>query len=114
MHITNIKGNNMDLTDAIKDYATKKVEALEKYLQDFDPIDVSIEVGQTTRGQNKGPIFRAEVNLNVPGALMRAEETAEDLYEAIDKVKDSLQRQITDLKNKLSDKAQRAPRPGKE
>lgn len=114
MHITNIKGTNMDLTEAIKDYATKKVEALQKYLADFDPIDVTIEVGQTTRGQNKGPIFRAEVNLTIPGTLLRAEETAEDLYAAIDLVKDQLQRQIVDFKNKLSDKTIRATRPGKE
>ena len=114
MHITNINGSNMELTEAIKDYAIKKIMTLEKYLVDYSPVDVTIEVGQTTNGQNKGKIFKAEVNIKIPGNFIRATETAEDLYESIDKVKDHLQRQIVDLKNKMIDKTVRTPRPDKE
>ena len=114
MHIINITGSNMELTEAIKDYTTKKITTLKKYLVDYSPVDVTIEVGQTTNRQNKGKIFKAEVNLKIPGNFIRATETAEDLYEAIDKVKDHLQRQIVDLKNKMTDKTIRVPRPDKE
>ena len=114
MNIASLKATNLELTDAIRDYAVKRVESLEKLMQDFNPVDVDIEVGQTTKGQNKGPIFRAEINMQIPGTLLRAVEMGEDLYEAIDKVKDQLRRQIVDYKEKLADKNIRTPRPDKE
>jgi putative sigma-54 modulation protein len=113
MEINNIKATNMELTAAIRDYVLERIGGLQNVLQDFHDLDLDVEVGQTTRGQNKGPIFRAEVNLRLPGTLLRAEETAEDLYEAVDKVKDNLRRQIVDFKERLSDQHKQS-RPDKE
>jgi putative sigma-54 modulation protein len=45
--------------------------------------------------------------------VLRAEETAEDLYEAIDLCRDDLQRQVKKYKGRLQDKSQKAQRPGK-
>jgi len=115
MHLLGIKGTNIDLTDAIKTYINEKIEAFEQLVQDFEPVaDLRVEIGKTTNHHNKGEVFRAEMQMHVPGTVIRAEETAEDLYEAIDKVKDQVKRQLNDYKNKLSDKNQRATRPGKE
>lgn len=105
----------MDLTDAIKAYVEERISAIEKIVGDFEPtVDMKVEVGKTTNHHNKGEVYRAEMQMTVPGNSFRAEETAEDLYEAIDKVKESMKRQVSDYKNKLSDKSQRAVRPGKE
>lgn len=115
MRIIGIKGTNIELTEAIKTYVEERIESLKKLCADFDPSDeLAVEVGKTTQHHAKGPFFFAEMQLSLPGTSLRAVEEAEDLYEAIDKVKDQLRRQIADYKDKLLDRSQRGQRPDKE
>ena len=115
MRITMLKATNMELTDAIKAHVENRVDSLKKLCGDFDPADeIKIEVGKTTQHHAKGPFFKAEMQLAVPGTMLRAEEEAEDLYEAIDKVRDQIRRQLTEYKDKLKDRSLRGSRPGKE
>ncbi|MBI5370276.1 ribosome-associated translation inhibitor RaiA [Candidatus Uhrbacteria bacterium] len=115
MRITTLKATNMDLTDAIRAYVDEKVEQLKKLCGEFDPADtLQVEVGKSTRHHAKGPYFRAEMFLHLPGADLRSEEESEDLYEAIDRVRDHLRRQISDYKDKRTDRSQKAKRPGKD
>jgi putative sigma-54 modulation protein len=95
-----IKGTNMELTEAIKDYVNDKIGSLDKF---FDGIlEARVEVGLTSKHHQKGNIFRAEVNLDVPRKHnLRAEAEREDLYMAINEVKEELQRQIKKLKEKM-------------
>lgn len=105
----------MDLTDAIRAYVQEKMDTLAKVTQDFEPaVEMRVEVGKTSNHHAKGPYFRAEMQLSVPGEVFRATEEAEDLYAAIDKVKDQLRRQIKSYKDRLKDRDQRAVRPDKE
>lgn len=97
-----IKATKIELTDAIRDYIQKKVDMLEKYLGDAQVINCHFEVGLAVGGQHSGEIYRAEMNLSLPGKLLRVEKTEEDLYKAIDKVKDHLEREIVDYKEKRS------------
>ncbi|HDQ22776.1 MAG TPA: ribosome-associated translation inhibitor RaiA [Candidatus Uhrbacteria bacterium] len=94
-----IKGTNLELTDAIKNYAHEKISSLEKF---YDGVLIArVEVGVTTKHHQKGNIFRAEANLEVPQKYnLRAEAEKEDLYMAINEVKDDLQRQIKKFKEK--------------
>ena len=101
---TNIKATNIELTDNIKDYIESKLEMLEKYLGQVQVTNADFEVEMTTRHHHKGEIFRAELNLNVPGELLRIEKTEKDLYKAIDKVKDHMQQMIVKYKKKKFDK----------
>ncbi len=101
MRITQINGTNIELTQAIKDYIEKRVGKLEKFTGGFEPCDVSVDVGRTTTGQQKGKIFKAEFNLTVPGALLRAEDIEEDLYSAIDEGVEILSRQVKEYKDRL-------------
>jgi putative sigma-54 modulation protein len=94
----NIKATKIELTSAIKDYVQKKMDMLEKYLGNFQVISAHVELELTTRHHVKGEIFRAEVNLELPGKLLRVEKTEEDLYKAIDKVKDHLEEAIKKYK----------------
>jgi putative sigma-54 modulation protein len=103
MHI-NIKAKNLELTPAISEYVQTKVDMLEKYLGDLKVINCDFEVEKSVGGQNKGEIFRAEINLDVPRELLRVEKTETDLYKAIDKVKDHVEQMIIDYKEKLRDK----------
>jgi putative sigma-54 modulation protein len=97
----NIKTTNISLTPAIKDYFEKKLMSLDK-LVDFDRDNVLIqaELGKTSQHHHKGDFFRAEVNLRVSGNNYRAVSEKEDLYAAIDEVKDILTGEVKHGKQK--------------
>lgn len=97
----NILGSKIELTQAIKDYVTTKVSSLDKFYNGI--LEARVEVGMTTNHHQKGDIFRAEVNLRVPGNLIRAEAVSDDLYKSINQVKDELQRQLKKYKGKSGD-----------
>jgi len=96
----NIKATQMELTPAIKEFTQEKMDMLEKYLGEIQVLNCDVEVGVTTHHHTKGEIFRAEVNLNLPGELIRVEKTEEDLYKAIDKVKEHVAMAIKKYKEK--------------
>ena len=93
-------GTNMELTEAIKDYVNEKIGGLDKFYDNI--LEARVDVGITTKHHQKGNIFRAEVNLEVPQKhILRAAAEKEDLYMAINEVKNDLQRQIKKYKEKL-------------
>jgi ribosomal subunit interface protein len=100
MRITNTLVKNMEMTDAIMAYVEEKLMSLEKLCERYSPCDIAVEVGKTSEHHNKGDIFRAEANMTIPGGLLRAESTKDDLYAAIDDVKDQLKRQLVDRKER--------------
>lgn len=96
---TTIQGTGIELTDAIKSYAIEKIESLEKY---FDRIqNADIDIGTRGNHHQKGAIFYAEVNISVPGKLIRVVKEADDLYKAIDKVRDHLKVEFERMKGKM-------------
>jgi len=103
----NIKATKMELTPAIRDYVQEKLDMLEKYLGDIQVLHCDVEVGVAVGGQQSGKICRAEVNLEVPGEMLRVTKTEADLYKAIDKVKDHLMRSIKRYKEKRIDRRRR-------
>ena len=95
----NIRGTGMELTDAIRQYAEEKVMMLEKY---FDHIIIAnVDVGRRSHHHQKGEIFYAEVNLHLPGHMLRVVKEEQDLYKAIDKVKDHLKMELENMKEKM-------------
>ncbi|HPV70314.1 MAG TPA: ribosome-associated translation inhibitor RaiA [Candidatus Magasanikbacteria bacterium] len=107
-----IKATGIEMTQAINDYVNSKISGLEKYLQRVDngAVEARVEVGRSTNHHNKGNIFKAEVNLKVPGNLLRAEESNSDLYSAIDLVYDEIKRQVVSFKDKKIDQVVRQSR----
>lgn len=101
MRITEIQGTNIELTEAIRNYVTEKVESIERFTKRFDPCDVAVEVGKTSEHHNKGDVFFAEMNITVPGDVVRAHAERDDLYAAIDEAKDDVKRQLVDRKEKM-------------
>jgi putative sigma-54 modulation protein len=95
-----IKSTKIEATPAIKAYIQEKMDMLEKYLGSIQTLNCDVEIEKTIADQHKGEIFRAEVNLEVPGELLRVEKTEDDLYKAIDKVKDHMELMITKYKDK--------------
>jgi len=99
-----IKASKIELTPAIENYINEKVNMLEKYLNHVEVLNCDFEIDKAIGGQHKGDIFRAEINLQVPGEILRVEKTEPDLYKAIDKVKDHLAEMIKKYKEKKIDK----------
>jgi ribosomal subunit interface protein len=95
-----IKTATFDLTPSLRIYLQKKLDTLDKFLPKDGSVFADVELAQTTKHHHKGDIFRVEVNLKVPGRLIRAVAEEWDLRVAIDAVKDELQREITMNKEK--------------
>jgi putative sigma-54 modulation protein len=100
----NLKATKLEMTEAIAAYAQEKIDMLDKFLGDIQVLNLDMELEKSVGSQNKGEIFRAEINLEIPGELLRVEKTEDDLYKAIDKVKDHMEEVIISYKEKLRDK----------
>lgn len=94
-----IKTTNIKLTPAIEEYINQKIGSLEKFIN-ADYYKVFVEVGKITQHHRSGEVFRAEVNLELPGKLIRSEAEEWDLRVAIDKVKDQLQQELREYKGR--------------
>jgi ribosomal subunit interface protein len=92
-----IKGTNLDLTEALREYVNDKVGHLEHYFQDILEARVELE----TSTHHKKGFFRCEINLHVPQVgVLRAETTEPDLYAAIDRTIPKLKHEIETYKGK--------------
>lgn len=91
----NIRGENIHVTAALREYVEKKVGRLEKYFDTPQQTDVHVTL-RVLRGE--GTI---EVTIPLTGVIIRAEETHEDMYAAIDLVVEKVERQIRKHKTKL-------------
>ncbi len=94
-----IKSSKLEMTDAIRGYIQEKVDMLEKFLANLPIINCHFEIEKASHSHS-GEIFRAEMNLNLGGDLLRVEKTEEDMYKAIDKVKDHMEQVIIKYKEK--------------
>lgn len=101
----NIKATNTELTPAISTYVEEKVLGLDKFIVADDPESVlaNVEIGLSTKHHQSGKIYRAEINLHIGGKYIRAVSEQEDLYAAIDDMRDQVSREITSFKNKKRD-----------
>lgn len=101
LHIQ-VKASNTFLTPAISDYIEKKIGSLAKFVNSEETESQAyVEIGKTTKHHHDGEdLFRAEVNLHVGKVHLRAEASHQDLYAAIDAVKDELHRELTTRKRK--------------
>lgn len=98
----NLQGKNIELTSAIQDYVLKRVTNLEKLLSkikaDGGKIMANFEVSKSTRHHKSGEVFHADCLIKIDGAEFYGSADKEDLYQAIDAIKDSLYNEIS--KNK--------------
>ncbi len=92
----NIRGQKIDVTPAIREYAEKKIGKLEKYFSKSDEITASILL--KVRGKEQ----IVEVTIPIKKIVLRAEETNKDLYAAIDLVSEKLERQIRKNKTRIA------------
>lgn len=91
--IMNYTGKNVEVTEALRDVTEKKLTKLDKYFQK----DIAGNVTFSTQKNRK----IIEVTINLPGTIIRAEESSDDMYASIDKAVDVLERQVRKHKTKL-------------
>lgn len=91
----------MELTDALKEYAEAKIGKVERF---FDP---SCEVHITFSFQRDRKIV--EVTIRHKGIVFRVEEENQDMYAALDKASDKLERQIRKNRTKIAKKLYNNP-----
>ena len=108
----NINGTGIDLTVGLKTFVEEKFSEMDKFFDNIQRADV--DIGMITHHHNKGKIYYAEVNVHVPGRNIRVVKESEDLYKAIDKVRDHLKNELKEYKEKLRRKDKKELRGVKE
>ncbi|GAA0472335.1 ribosome hibernation-promoting factor, HPF/YfiA family [Alkalibacillus silvisoli] len=96
--IYNIRGENIEVTNAIREYVEKKIGKLERYFDTPPSSDVHVNLSVYNMEQ------KIEVTIPMTNLLLRAEENHTDLYAATDLVVDKLERQIRKYKTKINRK----------
>ena len=92
-----ISGKQIELTDAIKNAVEQKLERLENYLHPETEVKVTVSARKARQ--------KVEVTIiPISGPIIRAEDTEESLYAAIDIVYDKLSSQLRKYKKRVQDK----------
>ena len=84
-----IKGKNLDVTPGLRDYIAKKLNKLPRFSSHILEAEVELSTNRNPSVVNNQTV---EVTISANGAIIRSEEAAEDMYAAIDMVKDKLER----------------------
>ncbi|MFD2609697.1 ribosome hibernation-promoting factor, HPF/YfiA family [Deinococcus taklimakanensis] len=112
MHIYKLSGRNVEVTDAMRDYVQEKLSRLDRYNDQITDARVTLTVRDVRDADRRN---RVEVQLNVPHGIIRAEEHHQDMYAAIDRASDVLERQLRKFKTrymKQRGEALPTPEPG--
>ena len=90
-----VRGSKLDITEAMETYAKEKLGKLEKYLENNE------DTKATILAKIHGHLHIVEVTIPLKNLILRAEESQEDFYAAIDTVIDKLERQIRKNKTRI-------------
>lgn len=96
----NIRGENVEVTDAIWDYVVKRISKLQKFFE--DSVEATAHVNLKVYPNRT---YKVEVTIPLPYLTLRAEETSNDMYGSVDLVTDKLERQIRKYKTKVNRKS---------
>jgi ribosomal subunit interface protein len=96
----NVKGTGISLTPSISDYADKRLASVAKILGGDPSFICDLELAKTSSHHNKGDIFRAEIHIVGKGKDLYAATEDQDLYTAIDGMRDEILRELKASKGK--------------
>ncbi|MGT2832297.1 ribosome hibernation-promoting factor, HPF/YfiA family [Streptococcus halotolerans] len=94
-----IRGENIEVTDAIRDYVESKVAKIEKYFNEEQELDARVNLKVYREKTAK-----VEVTIPLGSVTLRAEDVSQDMYGSIDLVVDKIERQIRKNKTKIAKK----------
>lgn len=93
-----IFAKNMDLTERINDYVTKKVSKLDKFINGIEEARVDLSFVKSARSASDRQV--AQITIWGKGFILRTEERADDIFSAFDAALDKMQRQMGRVKGK--------------
>lgn len=94
-----IRGENLEVTEAIRNYVVSKLEKIEKYFQPEQELDARVNLKVYREKTAK-----VEVTIPLGSITLRAEDISQDMYGSIDLVTDKIERQIRKNKTKIERK----------
>jgi putative sigma-54 modulation protein len=101
-----VKGRGVEVSDAIRSYAEKRLAKLERQLPDPEiELQLSSEQNPSIRDTHV-----AEATVRTRGSVLRARESSSDMRASIDQLVDKLERQVTRYREKRG----RGRRPGRQ
>ena len=100
----NLKAKNIELTPAINNYVVKRVTNLSRLLSKIEKesgdVLVRFGVSKTTKHHKGGDFFGADCSITIKGKNFFSSSDKEDLYQAIDAVKENLFNEIEKNKDR--------------
>ena len=90
-----IRGDKVEITEAIKNYVEEKLEKIDRYLDSPEEVEAKVLVRILKDGQ------KVEVTIPLKNFILRAEEKQDDVYAAVDVLVNNIERQIRKNKTKL-------------
>jgi putative sigma-54 modulation protein len=91
----NITGHHVEVTPALREYVTGKVDKVMRHFDHVTSVHVILTVEKLVQ--------KAEITLHVKGKDIFADSSDADLYAAIDLLIDKLDRQVLKYKDKNRD-----------
>lgn len=98
-----VKGRNIDVTPALREYVEKRLAKFEKMLEGMNEAVVTLS---STKG-----IDRVELTVPLKGIVLRCEDECDSMYASIDLVVEKLERQVRRYKTKLAKKNRAIVKP---
>jgi putative sigma-54 modulation protein len=89
-----VKGRNLEVNDAIRRYAERKLGKLDRQLADTTRVEVELAVEKNPSIADRQV---AEATVHIKGRTLRARKTSRDMRAAIDELADKLVRQVKDV-----------------
>lgn len=94
-----IRGENLEVTDALRSYVEEKIAKIEKYFNEDQELNAKVNLKVYREKTAK-----VEVTIPIGSITLRAEDVSQDMYGSIDLVADKIERQIRKNKTKISKK----------
>jgi putative sigma-54 modulation protein len=95
----NVSGHHVDVTDSLRNYVVTKLDKLERHFDKITHMNVILSVDKQRQ--------KAESTVHISGGEVYADAESDDLYAAIDKLTDKLDRQLIKQNVKTSVRNQR-------
>jgi putative sigma-54 modulation protein len=96
-----VKGKNLEVSDAIRTYAERKLAKLDKQLHALTRVEVELAV---ERNPSVAANQVAEATVWLKGRTLRAREASRDMKASIDELTEKLLRQVRDDGDKKTSK----------
>ena len=94
-----LKGHDFKISERLEDYITNKASKLDRYLPELSDVLVELTNHEAARSANDRNVTQITLR-STRGTILRAEESAADMFAAFDTTLEKIQRQIERYKGK--------------